>query len=368
MNEELRGRERDERLAAARATLRRVKTLDDFSLAATPDACAEAAGLAALLRQRPEDTEVAYRLGWLELFRALSRPWDDTRTQDELRAVARTFAPCLTAGVTDLPPQLLPHIADAAEPHVIERLRHALNSVETGPLDTVVREYRRVLDATGAGHPALPQRLANLGTALHARFERRAEGAGLDEALSALRAAVEATPEDDPDLPPRLNGLAGTLRARFERDGNLADLDAAIATNERALKATETTGTTGAASVHHPYRAMTHSNLGLAYRTRYERTTDQADLDAAIDAGRAALSATGPHEPQRPARLVNLGGALIHRHLRTGSTSDLDAGVTALREAAATRRAQQQGLAEAGERRPPDGMAVRGGRGGLPQR
>ena len=44
------------------------------------------------------------------------------------------------------------------------------------------------------------------------------------------------------------------------------------------------------------------SNLGAALRTRFERTGDRADLDAAIDAG-AAGGGGHPGRPPRPRRM-----------------------------------------------------------------
>ena len=55
------------------------------------------------------------------------------------------------------------------------------------------------------------------------------------------------------------------------------------------------------------------SNLGIALLARFERTGDQADLDAAVGNLRAAVAATPAGHPNRAAYLSNLGNALQTR-------------------------------------------------------
>ncbi|HEX5566915.1 MAG TPA: hypothetical protein VFY14_08355, partial [Streptomyces sp.] len=324
MSTERRLHSRDHRLAAARARLRSIKATGDLALAVVPEALAETRGLRELLDDDGEDAEAAYRLGWLTLFRELALPPDDHRRNSVLGTLVEMFVPCLLSGVGDLPPHLLPHIGDAAEPAVIALLERTLVSSAPALLDTVVHQYTYVLKATPADHPGLPQRLSNLGTALHVRYERRSSGPDLDAAIDAHRAAVEATRADDLDLVIRLNGLAGALHTRFEQHADLADLDAAIAAMNRAVEVLP---------AGHSHLAMVLSNLGRALRTRFERTADVEDLDAAIAVGRQALEVTATDDPRRGHRLQNLSGTLMSRYLRDQGAADLEAAVAALREA-----------------------------------
>ncbi len=90
------------------------------------------------------------------------------------------------------------------------------------------------------------------------------------------------TPADHPDRAGRLSNLGVALQTRFERTGDPADLDAAIATVKEAIQA---------APAGHPDRAAMLSNLGVALRARFERTGDPADLDAAIATVKEAIQA-----------------------------------------------------------------------------
>lgn len=86
---------------------------------------------------------------------------------------------------------------------------------------------------------------------------------------------VRATPADHLDRAGYLSDLGATLRARFEHTGDQADLDAAIAAGRAAVQATP---------ADHPNRASPLSALGAALWARFERTGSQADLDAAVSA------------------------------------------------------------------------------------
>ncbi len=109
---------------------------------------------------------------------------------------------------------------------------------------------------------------------------RTGDRSALEEAVRLLQRAVDATPDGHPDRAGWLSGLGIALRTRFERTGVLADLDAAVEAGRAAVDA---------APADHPDRAATLLNLGLALHARFERTGVPADLDAAVDAGRAAV-------------------------------------------------------------------------------
>jgi tetratricopeptide (TPR) repeat protein len=121
-----------------------------------------------------------------------------------------------------------------------------------------------------------------------------------------------------------LSNLGATLRVRFERAGELADLDAAVQAGQAAVEATPTG---------HPNRATMLSNLGSALQIRFERVGELADLDAAVQAGRAAVDATPTGHPNQARQLSNLGVALRARYQRVEELADLDAAVQAGRAA-----------------------------------
>jgi hypothetical protein len=149
--------------------------------------------------------------------------------------------------------------------------------------------------------------------------------------LAVVSAATEMwqrillyTPADHPDRAGRLSNLGVALQTRFERTGDPADLDAAIATVREAIQAT---------SAEDPDRAGRLSNLSVALQASFGRTGDPADLDAAITAVGEAIQAAPAGHPDRAAMLSNLGVALRARFERTGDPADLDAAITAVGEA-----------------------------------
>ena len=95
--------------------------------------------------------------------------------------------------------------------------------------------------------------------------------------------------------------LGIALLARFEQTGTRADLDAAIDA-DRAAADVIPDG--------HLYRGVLLSNLGNVLRIRFGETGERADLDAAIEASQAAVGSTPPGHADRPWMLSNLGVAL----------------------------------------------------------
>ena len=97
---------------------------------------------------------------------------------------------------------------------------------------------------------------------------------------------MAATPTGHTEQAGWLSNLGATLLRRFERVGDLADLDAAVEAGRAAVAATPTG---------HPDQAMYLSNLGDALQTRFERVGEPVDAQTALDAWRkAAAVATAP--------------------------------------------------------------------------
>jgi hypothetical protein len=135
---------------------------------------------------------------------------------------------------------------------------------------------------------------------------------------------VDATPAGSPHRAGRLSNLATALHLRFIVAGRQADLDAMVDARRAAVEATP---------ADHPDHAKWLNNFSLALQARFERAGRRADLDAAVDAGRAAVEATPADHPDRAAWLYNLGTALQTRFERAGRQADLDAAVDAGRAA-----------------------------------
>jgi len=141
---------------------------------------------------------------------------------------------------------------------------------------------------------------------------------------------VDAIPPGHPDRRGYLSNLSLVLRLRFERTGALADLDAAVEASRAAADATPAAD---------PSRRGYLSNLGAVLGSRFERTGALADLDAAIEAARAAVHATAPGHPDLAARLSSLGVMLRDRFGRTGAQADWDAALSMYARAAEVHQA-----------------------------
>ncbi|TQE34140.1 CHAT domain-containing protein [Streptomyces ipomoeae] len=177
-------------------------------------------------------------------------------------------------------------------------------------LDEAIALLRRCRDLLPEGHPARPMALSNLCCALRDRYAVVSrDEAELDEAVDSGRRAVASAPPGDPNRWMYHGNLAGALNALVQTRQSSADtvLDEAVA---RAAEA--------ARSAPQPV-AVFQSHLGVALTARAARGGDGADSDvrAAVDAFRAAVSATDPRDPQLAMYLTHLGVALHQRVLRT---------------------------------------------------
>jgi Tetratricopeptide repeat len=81
----------------------------------------------------------------------------------------------------------------------------------------------------------------------------------------------------------------------------------------------------------YPNRAVCYNNLGDMLESRYERTGDIVDLEAAIQAAQqavaVAIDSTPQNYPDRAGILNNFGNKLKSRYKRTGDIADLEAAI-----------------------------------------
>jgi len=318
-----------EHLTAARVRTERISGPDDLHLALEPAAAQEIADLTELLAGGQLDDDIAAEarklLGWLHWYRYLADPTADN--SEDLAASMEMFLPVFINSLIPssfFPKGLLFVLAVKAVPEAVDLLRRALAASDEDTLDTAVRVWQHIADATAGEHADWPGFLVNLATALKTRCERFGDPDDLDRAIDALRKAVAATPDGDPDGIGYLSNLGVALRARFARSGAPDDLEEAIATGRTAA---------AAAADDHPDRAAIVSNLGNTLETAFERSGELADLNDAIDALRLALSDTPSDDHDYPRRLSNLGLALRVRFERSGALDDLDDAITAARAA-----------------------------------
>jgi tetratricopeptide (TPR) repeat protein len=184
---------------------------------------------------------------------------------------------------------------------------------------------------------------SNLGMLHLDRYERSDESRDLDRAIELAGIALEAASPADPERPGFCNNLANALRTRFElqfgrkgeppphEDIDLNDLQLAI--NLYRLAVSQPGPDEGD-------RAVFLSNLGDALLDRSAMYELEGDLEAAdatlgeaLSVHAEAVAATPPAAPDRPGRLNKLAVAQRARADRTSAQADVDAARASFREA-----------------------------------
>jgi tetratricopeptide (TPR) repeat protein len=141
---------------------------------------------------------------------------------------------------------------------------------------------------------ARPSLLSRWAAALLTRFDVTRDPADLDAAITAHRTALEATPAGHPYRPRRLAALALTLQRRGEHAEALPDLTEAATLLSGLPSADDTRQLTG------------------VLRARHALTGNPADLDAAITAARAGADGV-MEDPSRGSALRELAELLRMR-------------------------------------------------------
>jgi tetratricopeptide (TPR) repeat protein len=195
-----------------------------------------------------------------------------------------------------------------------------------GYLDEAVEVARSAVSAAAHSRPSLRAKcLSNLGMHLLTRWRLAGSWPDLDEALSASQAAVDAVPSDSRVRGMYLGNLSSVCKARFDVTGEQADLAAAIAAGRAALLATRPG----------PWLAHPLINLSNAVRAQAELADSRTDTDEAIELARAALNAAAPGNSRRSASLGALGNAYLARFRLAGEPDDAVAAVRYLRQSVA---------------------------------
>ena len=205
-------------------------------------------------------------------------------------------------------------------------------------LDRAVVLFTRVAEATPADSVDRALCLNSLAISLAERYERTGDEAALRESAGRLREALEIAPADSPARVSYAGNLGNALRMLYRHTGEPGLLDEAIQLLETAL---------GLPSESAALRATLLNNLGSALVQRSampdrRQDADQAgqgvrydasaDLRAAEDHFRTALSLVAETSPDRPLHLANLGRSLRDRHRLTGEEGCVEEGVALLEE------------------------------------
>ena len=219
-------------------------------------------------------------------------------------------------------------------------------------------DFDACVEALGAAADVSPTYLWMLADVLRARYRQDGHAEDLDRAVEASEAAALAIAADAEDRAACLFGLSVGLYFRFHLRGRLDDLDraevvagemmAVVGSSERhramahlstlkwarfdfladeaALDSCVAMKRELAEQEHHD-RAANLSDLCNALWTRYRRRGEMADLEQAVEAGRAAVAVASADDPWIADYLVNLSNALLTRFEELGDRADLDEAV-----------------------------------------
>jgi CHAT domain/Tetratricopeptide repeat len=138
------------------------------------------------------------------------------------------------------------------------------------------------------------------------------------------RRITAATPDSHPGRAGRMSCLGIALHTRHVLTGSVADLDAAVEAGQAAVDA---------AAADAPTEAGMRDNLDVSLRARFALTQTITDLDAVIRNNRAMVGATPASGAERAMALSRLAHLLRERFNRTGAIADLDSAVEAGRAA-----------------------------------
>ncbi|GAA0995860.1 hypothetical protein GCM10009555_090710 [Acrocarpospora macrocephala] len=151
-------------------------------------------------------------------------------------------------------------------------------------------------------------------------------GRDISYSIQLYQRILRVTPDDLEWRAMWLSELGVALRTRFQRTGVLADLNAAIEAGREALHASLAED-----------RGEYLNDLANAFQSRFERIGDIADLNSAIQLLTEATNILDDIE--LPIYLNNLGNALLARFGRSGGGEDLDDAIRHLDQALALAQA-----------------------------
>ncbi|KAG1744588.1 CHAT domain-containing protein [Suillus paluster] len=191
------------------------------------------------------------------------------------------------------------------------------------------------------GHPHRFMSINNLAERLSTRFDHQGNDQDLDNAIVLHSEALALHPIDHPDRFMSFNNLARIIYNRFQYRGNDRDLDEATSLQREALRLCPAVELLREAlalrPVGHPDRSGPLNNLGGFLSTRFDRRSNDQDLDYAIVLHNEALALRPVGHPDCSGSLNNLGGVLSTRFKRRRNDQDLDYAIVLHRETLALR-------------------------------
>ena len=224
--------------------------------------------------------------------------------------------------VPDADPSSLAYLTGLASSHRTRfRIRH-----ERTDIDAAISVLTRAADSSA---PAERRSLTiELGSTLRERYEWSGELPDVDAGLAFWRGLLDATPLAEPDYADWLGGLVGTLLDRFGLSRRAADLDAAVAAVDEALHA--------AAGQHIPaaHRQRLSEMGAVAVQERYQVLGRAADLDRLVQLSGEAIGDSDPGSRERTTRAADHAFFLLRRFDRTSDQADLNDAIAILEASA----------------------------------
>ncbi|CAM6120360.1 unnamed protein product [Calypogeia fissa] len=201
--------------------------------------------------------------------------------------------------------------ADRAK--IISNLAMSLDDLFKGKgeledLNDAIRYGRMAVKLTPEGHFERVERLNNLGSALHAHFDRTESIKSLTESIQCGRQAVEvASCAGHPNRAMYLNNLGIRLCSLSSQGGHDQGFEEAIRCAHEAVN-TEPSG---------PLKAMFLKNLSGMFNYRFEILGALADLKDAMRIANEIIVSTPPSDPTLPDSLELLASILFNKYERT---------------------------------------------------
>jgi hypothetical protein len=192
-------------------------------------------------------------------------------------------------------------------------------------VDTL-RDWLRTASELGLSSTEHADDLAN---ALVELSQHTSSVALVDEAIRLHTGTLDGLAPDDPTRFLALSNLGLAFRYRFEITGKIEDLQSAAGAGEEAARLAESS------PLGPSWGAVVLLNLGTTLRVRFDTTGNLADLDHAIELLRSAVEMSQPGDPGLPMRLSNLGHAFFARFRRHHAFTDVDAAIDVTRQAIA---------------------------------
>ena len=179
-----------------------------------------------------------------------------------------------------------------------------------------VTHKQQAVELTPQNHPAMPRRLHNLASSLHAWYDHTGNIQDLHAAVTPAQRTLDLTPQNHTDMQHRLGGLGVLLHSRYECAGVVQDLDNAITHKQGALDLTPHG---------HPDMPRWLHMLASSLHARYQRTGDARDFHTKTLHIQRAFELTPRNHLDMPTRLNRLATSLHGRHEQTGDMQDLHA-------------------------------------------